>query len=140
MTGKKKPTPQQKRQQVVDASGWTHIVKGRPSNSRTQHSILASHQRSSSLDTSFTLETYLSKFRNHYFPRWRESSCFKGLERIFEENISVLRGGITITDCVCLGLGSMTSGLETPSFELAALMDMLEILGSFPPIKHASCT
>lgn len=134
MTRKKKSTPQQKRQQVVDSQGWTHIIKGPNNKVTAQHAILASHRRPSSTNTGFTLETYLSKLQQHYIPRWRESSCFKKLEKVFEENVLSLARHVTTMNCVCLGLGSMTAGLETPGFELAALMSMLEMLGMSHPV------
>jgi hypothetical protein len=138
MTRKKKPLPQKKRQQVVDASGWTHVIKAPNNKVGDQHSILVSQQRPSSSNTSFTLETYLDKFHNHYIPRWWESSCFKNLKRIFEQGV-LLAEQTKITNCVCLGLGSMTAGFETPSFELAALMSMLEMLSKFHSTGGANC-
>ena len=136
MTRRKKPPPQQhKRQQLTDSSGWTHIIKGPPSIIDPKStSTRLSHARKST-STNYTLETYLDKFHNHYLPIWKSSTCFKSLSRIFEQEILPAQKNIRITQCVCLGLGSMTTGLESSSFELAALTSMLEILSTYLPIS-----
>ena len=127
MTRRKKPPPQRKLQQITDSSGWTHVVKGPPGiiSPRTTGLRL---DNGKSLETKFTLETYLDRFRNHYDPIWRESSCFKSLSRLFEQEI--LPAENRITQCICLGLGSMTAGSESSSYQLAALISILEILGT----------
>lgn len=135
MARKKKLPSQQKRQQVVDSQGWTHIIKGPNNHVSAQYANTALHRRLSNTNMSFTLETYLSKLQNHYIARWNESSCFNNLSRIFEQYISTI-GTTSIANCVCLGLGSITAGVETPGFELAALMSMLKILGKFVSIHR----
>ena len=127
---KKPPTQQHKRQQLTDSSGWTHIIRGPPSTidpKSTGTRLL--HARISN-STDYTLETYLDKFHNHYLPVWRSSTCFQQLSRIFEQEILPTQKNIKTTQCVCLGLGSMTAGSESSSFELAALMSVLEILST----------
>ena len=128
MTRRKKPPPQSRLQHITDASGWTHVIKGPPGivDPRTTDIHL---EHGKATETKYTLDTYLDRFRNHYTPTWRESYCFKGLTRIFEQDIFPAEN-ILITQCICLGLGSMTAGSESPSYELAALIQMLEILGT----------
>ena len=128
MTRRKKPPPQRKRQQVTDSSGWTHVIKGPPgiTDPSTTNKRLDHGKRT---ETKYILETYLDRFRTHYTPIWRESDCFKNLSRIFEQNI-LPTSNIPITQCICLGLGSLTAGSENSSYELAALISMLEILGT----------
>lgn len=137
MTRRKKPPPQRKRQQITDSLGWTHVIKGPPgiTDPKTTTKHLNDHGKLTS--TNYTLETYLDKFRKHYAPTWRESDCFKNLSRIFEQDI-LPTPNIPITQCICLGLGSMTAGSENSSYELAALISMLEILGilPMPPTLH----
>lgn len=135
MTRRKKPPPQRKLQQVTDSSGWTHVVKGPPGiiNPRTTGVRL---ERGKSSETKYTLETYLVKFREHYAPIWRESTCFKSLSRILEQAILPAEN-IIVTQCICLGLGSMTAGPESSSYELAALISILEILGIDARMQNA---
>ena len=130
MTRRKKPPPQSKLQHITDASGWTHVIKGAPGivDPRTTNIRL---QYGKATETKYTLETYLDRFRDHYTPTWRESYCFQSLARIFEQDILPAEN-ILISQCICLGLGSMTAGSESSSYELAALLSMLEILGTNP--------
>ncbi|KAL9138085.1 MAG: hypothetical protein Q9175_000695 [Cornicularia normoerica] len=127
MTRRKKPPPQRKLQQITDPSGWTHVIRGPPGiiNPRTTDIRL---EHGETTDTKYTLETYLDRFRKHYLPTWRESNCFKNLSRILDRDILPAEN-ILITQCICLGLGSMTAGSESSSYELAALISILEILG-----------
>ncbi len=127
MTRKKKQFPQQKRQQVMDSSGWTHIVKG-AKNVMTSVKALASNQH----QTSFTVDSYANTFQTKYTPQWRESSCWQGLTCMIEREI-LASENITLTKCVCLGLGSLTVGshTDTSSYELAALVSMLGLLGMY---------
>ena len=135
MTRRKKPPPQRKIQQVTDSSGWTHVVKGPPGiiNPETT-GIRLEYQKST--ETRYTLETYLDKFRKHYAPIWRESTCFKSLARMIEQAILPAEN-IIITQCICLGLGSMTAGSENSSHQLAALISILEILGIDARMQNA---
>lgn len=128
MPRRKKPPPQRKLQQITDASGWTHVIKGPPGTRDLKITDL-NPEYPTSKEATYTLETYLDRFRTHYTPSWKQSDCFKNLSRIFEQDI-LPSENIQITQCVCLGLGSMTAfGSENSSYELAALISMLEILG-----------
>ena len=131
MTRRKKAPGRPKRQQITDSSGWTHVIKGPPgtidpsiTNTRLGYG--------KSTETKYTLETYLARFRQHYAPIWRESTCFEHISRIFEQDILPAEKNITVTQCICLGLGSMTAGSESSSYQLAALVSMLEILCESP--------
>lgn len=137
MTRRKKPPPQHsKRRQITDSAGWTHVIKGPPGTihhptSTPSHLELGGKPIT---ETGYTLETYLDRFRSHYVPIWKGSSCFENLSRILERDMlpssaAAQKNDVVITRCVCLGLGSMTAGSESSSYELAALMSMLEILG-----------
>lgn len=140
MTRRKKSPPQRKLQQITDSSGWTHIIKGPPGIIDPQTTDLHLKEQGKSTVTKYTLETYLDRFRKHYVPIWRESQCFKRLSRILEQEI-LPTGNLTITQCICLGLGSMTAGSESSSYELAALISMLEILGRYllmPSLSHTN--
>ena len=131
MTRHKKSRPQRKIQQVTDSSGWTHVIKG-PPGIIDPRSIKTRLENRKSTETKYTLETYLDRFRKHYAPIWKESNCFESLSRTFEQTILPL-ANITISQCICLGLGSLTAGSDSSSYELAALTSMLEILGDLMP-------
>jgi len=122
MTRKKKVSAQEKRQQVTDPSGWTHIVKGPKSNAAS-----ISQLPSQRLETSLTVKDHATKFQTLYTPHWQRSACLQSLKRVFEQDILTAEH-ITLTKCVCLGLGSLTVGTATSSYELAALVTMLELL------------
>lgn len=136
MTRRKKPPPQHnKRRQITDSAGWTHVIKGPPAT--IDPTSTASHLQlrgKSPTETKYTLETYLDRFRNHYLPIWKGSTCFEKLSRILERemlpsSVAPKNDDVVITRCVCLGLGSMTAGSESSSYELAALISILELLG-----------
>ena len=129
MTRKQKPPPQSKRHAITDDTGWTHITKGPKSAVNTQRTKrLLQHE--SIRRESLSLETYSQKFKNHYTPRWLESTCYTKLKNILEDNVLPGTSNVKITNCVCLGLGSPTAGVEVSSWELAALVSLLEILGT----------
>lgn len=127
MTRKKKQPPQQKRQQVTDPSGWTYITKG-PKNNMTSIAQLSSQR----LQTSLTIEDYAKKFNSEYRPQWQESACLQSLTQVLEQHVLPARN-VALTKCICLGLGSLLVGNPTSSYELAALISMLDILS-----KHST--
>ncbi|CAD6566903.1 MAG: hypothetical protein ASARMPRED_000191 [Alectoria sarmentosa] len=127
MTRRKKPPPQRKLQQISDSSGWTHVIKG-PRGITSLQATGIRLEYGKSTQTKYTLETYLDRLRKHYAPIWRESICFKSLSRMFEQDILPAQN-VAVTQCICLGLGSMTTGSESSSYELAALISILGILG-----------
>lgn len=122
MARKKKSSAQQKRQQVTDPSGWTHIVKGPQSNMASIS--IPPFQR---LETSFTVEDYSNQFQKLYTTHCQASPCMSSLKSVFEQDILTAER-IILTKCVCLGLGSLTMGTPDSSYQLAALITMLEIL------------
>ncbi|KAL2044017.1 hypothetical protein N7G274_003538 [Stereocaulon virgatum] len=129
MTRKQKPAPQSKRHAVTDDTGWTHITKGPKSTINTQRTKRLLQQETIRREP-LSLEPYSQKFKTHYTPRWRESSCFQKLKPILEDATRTGASNPRITQCVCLGLGSPTAGVEASSWELAALLSLLEILGT----------
>ena len=127
MTRSKKPPPQRKVHQVTDSAGWTHVIKG-PRGTIDPKATDIHLQHVKSTETAYTLETYLDRFYQHHLPIWRASDCFRSLTRLLEQHVLTL-GNIAITRCICLGLGSLTAGSQSSSYELAALVSILEILG-----------
>ena len=49
---------------------------------------------------------------------------------MFEQDIFPA-DNVAVTQCICLGLGSVTAGSESSSYELAALISILGILGRY---------
>ena len=125
MTRKKKQTSQPRRQQITDSSGWTHIVKG-----LKQDRAAVSHGSFSQIQDSLTLEEYRKVFNSRYQPLWQESECLQSLTRIFDRIVQ-RTDSVKLKRCVCLGLGSLTIGNPTPSYELAAFLSILDKLGMF---------
>ena len=140
MTRRKKPPPR-KTQQVTDSAGWTHVVRGPPCALDPQTAARASLAHRTPPASRYTLDTYLHRFRTHHAPAWRASDCFRRLSRTIERDV-LPAAHIAITRCVCLGLGSLTAGPETPSYELAALISILDLLGTLPipPPNHKTHT
>ena len=128
--GKSRPKhTQQKRFQVTDTTGWTHIIKGSRSQSNQQH-LLSTSLQPTEISEGLTLEKVLEKHET-CTRRWRESDCLKEVERILHEEV-LTSNKVIITRCVCLGLGSLTRAYgETANswYELATLISVLEILG-----------
>lgn len=124
MTRKKKPSAQQVPQQVTDDAGWTHVIKG-PKSNLALTSSLPFHPSEASLTT----EDYAKKFHASIVPQWQESSCWQSLKSLFEQDI-LTSEHITITKCICLGLGSPTA-YENSSSQLAALIAILEVLSMY---------
>jgi hypothetical protein len=122
MTRKKKTSAQQKRQQVTDSSGWTHVLKG-------ARSITALFPTSPfhRLGTSLTVEAYSKEFQMLYSTHWLKSTCLPSLRSVFEQDV-LTADRVILTKCVCLGLGCLTAGTLDSSFQLAALITMLEML------------
>lgn len=121
MTRKKKHPPQNKHHQITDSSGWTHIIKGLKGSMATIREL-------TNEPPIMSLEAYANLFRTVYRPHWQASACLQSLTRVFEEKI-LSADHLTITKVVCLGLGSLTTGGLTPSYEFAALLSILELLG-----------
>ena len=134
MAKRHKKQPQQKRQQITDESGWTHVTRGPKKAIDSQH---LTPLRPEKIPPGLTLDKFSEKFQKNYSGHWQASSCCKDLCRIFEQQILPLEY-IIITNCVCLGLGSMTTGLDSSSYEMAALIFMLEILGKVTYITQES--
>ena len=120
MTRKKKRPPQSKHHQVIDSSGWTHVVRG-PKGS------LDSVRLSTVEPPNTTVEAFTKNFQSKCLPLWQESSCLQSLHRLFEQSI-LPRKDLTVNKIVCLGLGSLTAGGLTSCYEFAALLSILELL------------
>ena len=129
VTNNKKPPAQRKRQRVTDPSGWTHIRIG-PKPSPGGRNLLACQLTSLDLDDGSIDPTQVTEKQRKYDRIWRKSESCRELRKILEQDIlPSLREDHhrSITKCVCLGLGSFTSGRESSKYELAALTWILDI-------------
>lgn len=120
-----------KRTKVTDSSGWTHIVYG-PSNAvNTKHTSAdpLDFQSLESLSLEQVLEDHARLSKS-----WEKSDCWKTLSA-FIQNTIVNRKDIRITNCVCLGLGSVSAGRVSSKCELAALVAILCLLSETHSIK-----
>ena len=122
----KEQNEKQKRLQVTDEAGWTHIIKG----SRAQR-----HQRNVSLNEylkpleppeDLTVDKMKDKFQK-FCQHWKESESFKNFKLVLEEGI-LASEKVELTRCVCLGLGSL-GGRDASMYELVFLYTTLETLG-----------
>lgn len=130
------PKPHQKVLQTTDTAGWTHIVKGSQAQKKQKYRI-PWHPTPNHPPKGLTIEiacVTLQKFR-----KTLEESTFSGKMKAILESQSFLATAELhpITRCVCLGLGTITgfatSYSRSPLYQLAFLIFVLDILGSFPP-------
>ncbi len=125
----KKRNEQQKRLQVTDASGWTRIIRGSRGQNHQSHISLHANEKLTEAPKDLTMDKVLEKF-NKYCQKWKESTCFNDFQLILENDI-LASEQVNVTQCVCLGLGSLTSedGRDASMYELAFLFTTLETLG-----------
>lgn len=122
---------QQKRLQITDTAGWTHIVKGSQAQKNQKHLTPTHEPRPTQVPKGLTVQKacdVLERYRN----TWGECNRHAQVKDILQRQFFVL-GGVSITRCVCLGLGSMTgiSTEESSWYQLAFLISVLDILGLF---------
>lgn len=127
---KKRPRGPQKRLEITDDSGWTHITKATTSQ-RLRGSLLPG----ASIEHAFLSPpagSNIEKVRvsfDGYLNAWGSSDCFRNLRRVLLQSVLSSRA-VIIERCVCLGLGSFTAGMTVDAslWELAALVSVLDIL------------
>ena len=135
-TSRKKKPGQEKRLQITDDHGWTHVSRGtNKSRYQPQYSFGDEKLSSTLIPRGLAIQDVNTSF-NRYLKLWVDSSCSKKLRDGIKDTI--LATDMEITSCVCLGLGSFTGGKrpETSFFELAALVTILDFLGE----KHKIST
>ena len=122
---------QQKRLQVTDTEGWTHIVKGSQAQKNQKYLTPVDQLRPTQVPEGLTVQKACEKLEK-YCKAWGESKHNEQVKEILERQVSV-PGMVSINRCVCLGLGSMTgtSSDDTSWHQLAFLISLLEILGQF---------
>ena len=65
-----------------------------------------------------------------YAGEWEKSECRAKMEEMMEEDV-LMSDKVNISNCVCLGLGSLTgvNGSKSSWYELVTLIWILELLG-----------
>jgi hypothetical protein len=123
---------QQKRLQITDTAGWTHIVKGSQAQKKQKYLTPVDQPRPTQVPKGLTIQQACDTLERHR--RTIGESKLHGQAKDILECQSFLAELGPITRCVCLGLGSMTGASSEDSSwcQLAFLLAVLKILGSFP--------
>lgn len=127
---------QQKRLQVTDTAGWTHIVRGNQAQKNQKNFNPVDKLQPTQVAQGVTIQNAREKL-DRYCKAWGESQHLEQVKDILERQVLVA-GMVSINKCVCIGLGSMTgtSSDESSWYQLAILMSVLEILGWFTHMHH----
>ena len=113
-----------KRKKVIDAQGWTHVVRGPKLGHAHQRLVTGLDGLSiSPLPDTIDLREILSK----YDKIWTSSSACEKLLTFLEEEV-IPAAEVTIQKCICLGLGSLSDGRESSRFQFATLSSILRLL------------
>ena len=120
--------PSRKRLEITDASGWTHVVKGKKTNLNPDilSKGIQSLRISNDISTNTTHESLLRTFK-YCQSQWLSSPCWSELESFLRASV-LPRKDIQINKCICLGLGCLTTDRQAPKYQLAALLSILETI------------
>ena len=113
---------------TVGEDGWGTVTSGPPSS---QQGHLGTTHPTSSSDTfdPSALEKGIAAY-NQYRQTFRNSESWRKVKCFVEAILAPYVGRLGLNKCVCLGLGSLDSGLSRHSnFQLAFLEALIEILG-----------
>ena len=127
----KKPLPK-RRIEITDSSGWTHVVNGRRNALKTNR--LGSQPNALQILDKIPLEQLVADHAR-CVELWKESACWKKVVNMLQNNVLSTQQ-IRLTSCVCLGLGSLSTGKQSSKHELAALVSMLRLLGKTHTIEQ----
>ena len=124
-----------RRYEVKDTSGWTHVVRGPKLPSAelaARNSDLQSQTKETSSDPSLPIDHgRLLKQYSAAKERWRVSSEAAAFRTLFEEQVFP-RADIKITDAICVGSGSFThwniSNTSRSLGQLVAFEHWIELL------------
>lgn len=119
-----KRAPKDKRQKVIDAQGWTHVVRG-PKLGHAHYRLLEGLDCSSisSSSDAIDLQTTLQK----YDKIWKSSPACEKLLTFLKADV-IPATEVTIHRCICLGLGSLSDGRESSKFQFATLSSIVQLL------------
>ncbi|GAD97657.1 predicted protein [Paecilomyces variotii No. 5] len=132
-TSRKKKASAQKRMEVADDDGWTHVTKGGMGPRRTiktaERELLPAEPPSR-----LTAEELEKQYETHK-QKWNESSTSETLSHVLRERLA--RAMKNIDNIVCIGLGSPSGFLRggwvdrrsVSLYQLAALASICSLLG-----------
>lgn len=139
----------QKRIQIDDDDGWTHITtsggrskKTGKSKSKNKTPVFHDQLRPAETPGNLTFHDLEEQFQLHR-RRWEESQCHatvkRGLESAILKSGSSVGGRRRVEKCVCIGLGSPSGFLRggwvdrrgISLYQLAGLVSMLECICMF---------
>lgn len=127
-----------KRIKVTDPSGWTHIIKGSKAQKKQLYikpmamaaADAAAHLKPQEVAANMTSVEKACMRLKGFASDWEKSECRKKMEEMMEKEV-LISDKVNISNCVCLGLGSLTgvNGSKSSWYELVTLIWILDILG-----------
>ncbi|KAL8732839.1 MAG: hypothetical protein Q9166_002440 [cf. Caloplaca sp. 2 TL-2023] len=131
MTRKTKFPKQQKRLELTDSDGWTHITKGLRNVHLSKPPPFTNPLQPAEIPRGQILAD-LQESYSRYCSQWLASPCCNQIRKLFEEETSLaLRLRERKVDrCVVLGLGSLSNGRRSSWWELVFLERFLSLLSS----------
>ena len=119
-----------KRIKVTDPSGWTHIIRGSKAQKKQSYIKPMAHLKPQEVAANMTSVEKAGMRLKGFASDWEKSECREKMEEMMEEDV-LMSDKVNISNCVCLGLGSLTgiNGSKSSWYELVTLIWILEILG-----------
>lgn len=119
-----------KRIKVTDSSGWTHIIRGSKAQKKQSYIKPMAHLKPQEVAANMTSVEKACMRLKGFASDWEKSECREKMEEMMEE-VVLMSDRVNISNCVCLGLGSLTgvNGSKSSWYELVTLIWILEILG-----------
>ena len=141
---KSKPASHNKRQEILDENGWTHIVRqyGQKRAAVVPRPPQDDSRSPTQIREGYTLETTHKQYKT-LAGRWEDSSCRKELVDWVESSLLTLNN-LDINQCICTGIGSFTGDRDAmyPArthcsyFQLAVFDTVLALLQQKFPIQE----
>ena len=130
---RKKVSRNQKRMQIRDAEGWTHIATSGRATLRAPLPVSEDRFACAEAPGGLTFKKLNEQYACHK-QRWQESQSWNTLQRALENDMTTT--DTQIDKCVCIGLGSPSGLLRggwvdrraISLFQLGALVSILEFL------------
>lgn len=119
-----------KRIKVTDPSGWTHIIRGSKAQKKQSYIKPMAHLKPQEVAANMTSVEKACMRLKGFTSDWEKSECREKMKEMMEEDV-LMSDKVNISNCVCLGLGSLTgvNGSKSSWYELVTLIWILEILG-----------
>ena len=144
-TRKKKKPKFEKRIELTDSDGWTHVTRGSkrepPDVEERRFKELTSGlgaERASDM----TMEALMA-LHSQVGEAWRASQCCQELLSVIHDKV-LTSHDMVIDRCICTGLGSVSSAgfhvsRAKSMWQLVAFESVIEVISesSYPPFSHA---